>query len=290
MTTKPQKIIFISDMHLSSTQPVARIDDAPAACFKKFRWLLKAAIQHNAVIVQAGDLFHGPRDWEALNEVTMALREYAVPFFTVYGQHDMYMRSKKARPYTAMGQLAAAGLVTILGTVPAPEPSGLDNILVRHAPIYTEALFNGHEYIDAVHTLGRLDGYRLILCGDIHRSFFVQKGPRAIFNTGPFFRREAALYNFTHVPSFAVMEVTGDEAGTIQWYEVPCEPADNVLSREHIDDVAARKVLTEFIEALHISGPMVSVNIVDRVNDALEAPEVPEPVKRLLREVMDYVG
>jgi hypothetical protein len=86
------------------------------------------------------------------------------------------------------------------------------------------------------------------------------------------------------------MEVTGDEAGTIQWYEVPCEPADNVLSREHIDDVAARKVLTEFIEALHISGPMVSVNIVDRVNDALEAPEVPEPVKRLLREVMDYVG
>lgn len=304
----PQNIIFVSDMHLSSGQPIARTDDAPATCIKKFRWLLQAAIQHNAVIVQAGDLFDSSRDWQMLNEVTMALREYAVPFFTVYGQHDMYMRSKKARPYTAMGQLAAAGLVTILGTVPLlaeswalygcsygdqppmPEPGDMRNILVRHAPVHTQALFDGHEYIDAAETLKRMDGYQLILCGDIHRSFFVEDGGRAIFNTGPMFRREASVYNFTHVPSFVVMQITGPEPGTVKWFEMPCEPPDKVLSREHIEERAARKVLSEFIEAIHVHGPLVNVSIVDRVRDALEAPDVPQPIKDLMQEVMDYVG
>lgn len=309
MSAQPQTIIFVSDMHLSSEQPIGRTDDAPATCMKKFKWLLKAAINYNGVVVQAGDLFHSSRDWVMLNEVTMALREYAVPFFCVYGQHDMYMRSKKARPYTAMGQLAASGLVTILGTVPlmaegwalygcsygdtvpAPEPrDDIHNILVRHAPVHTEPLFDGHEYIDAAQTLDRLDGYELIHCGDIHRSFQVQKGSRVIFNTGPFFRREASEYNFTHVPSFVVLNATGPGAGKLHWYEMPCEPAEQVLSREHITEANARKVLSEFIEAIHVHGPLVNVSIVDRVEQVLNGPDVPAEVKALMREVMDHVG
>jgi DNA repair exonuclease SbcCD nuclease subunit len=305
----PQSIIFVSDMHLSSAQPIARTDDAHATCVKKFRWLLQAAIKHNAVVVQAGDLFDSSRDWQMLHDITMALREFAVPFFTVYGQHDMYMRSKAARPYTAMGQLAAAGLVTVLGTVPlvaegwalygcsygdqppAPEPGDMKNILVRHAPVHTEPLFDGHEYIDAAETLKQLDGYQHILCGDIHRSFMVEgKGHRVIFNTGPFFRRDASKYNFTHVPTFVVMAVGGPGAGQLKWLEAPCEPAEQVLSREHIQEAEARKVLSEFIEAIHVHGPLVNVSIVDRVRDALEAPDVPQDIKDLMQEVMDYVG
>ena len=305
---KPQKIIFVSDMHLSSEQPIGRTDDAPATCIKKFRWLLQAAIQHNAVIVQAGDLFNSSRDWQMLNNVTMALREYAVPFFCVYGQHDMYMRSRAARPYTAMGQLAAAGLVTILGsgplvaesiavygrsygdTIPTPQPGDYRNILVQHAPVHTQALFDGHEYIDAMGSLERLTDYDIIHCGDIHRSFFIDKGPRAIFNTGPFFRREASEYNFTHVPSFVTLEATGPDTGQLQWYEVPCEPAEQVLSREHIQEADARKVLSEFIEAIHVHGPLVNVSIVDRVKQALSSPDVPPEVKGLMEEVMGYVA
>jgi DNA repair exonuclease SbcCD nuclease subunit len=306
---KPEKIIFVSDMHISSEQPIGRIDDAPATCVKKFKWILRAAIQHNAVIVQAGDLFNSSRDWEALNAITMALREHAVPFFCVYGQHDMYMRSKKARPYTCMGQLAAAGLVNILGSVPlllegwaiygasygdavpTPAPGDYRNILVRHAPVHTQALFDGHEYIDAVGTLKRLKDYTIIHCGDIHRSFHITEGARAIFNTGPFFRRDATEYNFkVHVPSFVVLDIAGDNNGQLHWYEAPCEPADKVLSREHIDEVQARKILSEFIEAIHVHGPLVNVSIVDRVKKALESPEVPAKVKALMEEVMGHVG
>lgn len=307
MAKNPQKIIMLSDVHMSSAQPIGRTDDAPAECIKKFRWVLRTAAQHEAAILQAGDLFDSSRDWQILNQVAMALREYAVPFYCVYGQHDLYMRSKKARPYTAMGILEAAGLVTVLDhqpqrigdwavygcsysdTVPAPESAEERNILVRHAPIYTEPLFPGHEYHAAGKSLMALGSYTLILCGDIHRSFFVQDGdgPRAIFNTGPFFRREATEYNFAHTPSFLMMPVAGPDAGVFTFHEIPHSSAAEVLTREHIDEQAARKVLTEFITAIGTHGPLVSANIVDRVAQALESPEVPESVKQLMREVQD---
>jgi hypothetical protein len=304
-----QKIIFVSDMHMGSEQPVGRVDNAAATRIEKFRWLLGAATQHNAIIVQAGDLFHSPRDWEALNAVAMALREFAVPFFCVYGQHDMYMRSVKRRPYTALGILAATGLVTVLGhepvlvedraiygcsygdDIPAPQPGRPDysNILILHAPVHTQALFNGHEYTDAAGVLDELTDYQYIHCGDIHRSFFISSGPsphkpgRSIFNTGPFFRREATEYNFEHIPRFVMLDLIEH---TLQWYEIPCKPAEEVLSREHIQEADARKVLSEFIEAIHVHGPLHNVSIVDRVKQALEAPGVPTEVKALMLEVM----
>lgn len=300
----PQKIIFVSDMHLSSEQPIGRTDDAFMACQLKFRWLLRSAIEHDAIIVQAGDLFNSSRDWQMLHIVTMLLREYAVPFYCIFGQHDMYMRSKKARPYTAMGQLATAGLVTILGSTPliaetialygcsygdqppAPGADGYVNVLVRHAPVHTQALFDGHEYINAEDTLEQLSGYDIIHCGDIHRSFYIEHKGRMIFNTGPFFRRDASKYNFGHVPTMAVLTIKGNETGQLTWYNVPCKPAEEVLSREHIDEANARKVLGEFIEAVHVHGPLVNVSIVERVKQAIEAPDVPPEVKALMLEVM----
>lgn len=316
------QIILISDMHLTSSQPVARLDNAALTCLTKFEWLLKAARKHNAVIVQAGDMFDKPRDWYMLPRVAALLLKYEVPFHCVYGQHDTYMHSKENRPATSMGVLAEAGLVRILNTIPyetaaqvdgdlmhtgwalygaswkeqppAPQPTDHKKILVRHAPIAMEEAYVGHDYIDAEKTLERMTDYDIVLCGDVHRAFHLQKGDRHILNTGPMFRYSAEVYNFEHVPSFATIDLVGEHAGRVQWYEMPCAPAEEVLTREHIhQSSASNEALLGFMAAL--TAPNVDkdkrvVHITQRVHQALKDPNVPQDVVDLMLDVMGAVS
>ena len=324
--TERRQLILISDLHLTSSQPVARLDNAADTCLRKFEWLLKAARKHNAAIVQAGDMFDKPRDWYILPRVAALLRKHKVTFYCVYGQHDTYMHSKENRPATSMGVLAKAGLVHILGTnphltswqktrghddgegddsgwalygasgeeqPPAPQPADRRKILVRHAPIAMEEAFMGHEYTDAEETLKRMDGYDVVLCGDVHRTFHVQQGDRHILNTGPMFRYSAEEYNFTHRPSFVTLDTIGDDAGRIEWYEMPHESADKVLTREHLQTPGGNRALLGFMEALTSPGIDAEtriVHITKRIKIALEDPSVPKDVVDLMMDIMDTVS
>ena len=215
-------LIFISDTHLLSNQPVARTDKAPEACMEKFVYIFERARAMNAVILQAGDLLNAPRDWYLLPVIVELLKQFSdVPLLCVYGQHDSYQNSRHYRPSTSSGVLNAFGLLHVLGSepymindfwavygaswqdkVPLPKEGAYRNILVTHAPIAHEPAYVGHDYRDAEEVLDTFDKYDIILCGDIHRSFRIAKHGRHIFNTGPMFRYKADEYNFTHTPHF----------------------------------------------------------------------------------------
>jgi DNA repair exonuclease SbcCD nuclease subunit len=323
---KRQQLLLISDMHLTSSQPVARLDNAVDTCLRKFEWLLQAARKHNAAIVQAGDMFDKPRDWYLLPRIAELLRKHKVTLYSVYGQHDTYMHSKENRPATSLGVLAKAGLVHVLGphphllsfkktsshgaddwvdsgwalygaswqeTVPTPQPDDRLKMLVRHAPIALEPAYMGHENIDAAHTLERMTDYDIILCGDVHRSFHIQKGHRHILNTGPMFRYSAEEYNFTHIPSFVAVDTTGEHAGELTWYEMPCESAEEVLSRDHIQTAIGNEALFGFMQAITTPAQDRNrwvVNITQRMQHALQDPNVPKEVVDLMFDIMDTVS
>ncbi|KKK87852.1 hypothetical protein LCGC14_2749090, partial [marine sediment metagenome] len=244
-------IIACNDVHLTSTKPAGRTDDVLTAGLTKFYGILELANENDAIVVVAGDLCEGRRDWYLLPKLIEMLTMFSnVPVYAVYGQHDMYMRSEENKDATTLGVLVKAGLVHILDNnnmlfdyevslqgcswgqdIPDSNGSNTLNILAIHAPIAERPVWPGHVYTDAKTFLDEHD-YDLVICGDVHRRFHVTSGNKTAINTGPIVRIEADDYNRKLMPTVAMYDT---ETHDITWHNLPAKPGSEVLSREHIE-------------------------------------------------------
>ena len=170
-----------------------------------------------------------------------------INFLTIYGQHCLYSRNKNVP--TNIGILSKSNTISLLNN---RNPYVIDNkikiygcgwrdkapkikdgnILVIHAPITTKALWSKHKFNKAKHFLKENNNYDLILCGDIHRYFLINKNNRIICNTGPMLRLEATEYNFTHKPKFFIYDT---ESKKTEEKNIPHQNANDILESGHID-------------------------------------------------------
>lgn len=303
------KLLLISDLHLLWDSPIARLDDAPAAQRQKLEFVLEYAKENDMVILQAGDFFDRPRSWMLLPIVIDLLKNYGVKTYCVYGQHDTYMYSSETRDSTSLGILAKFGLVTILGSEltgsvhigrdptvslygcsfgqEVPEVvSDEFNVLVIHAPIAESALFPGHDYVDARRFLKKHKNYDLTLCGDIHRFFCVEQDERFILNTGPMLRRTAEQYSFEHRPGFFTFD-TGRIEERLDWVEIPHEPSEKVLSRDHIENPQlVNEMLDKFVSSISTSTEIEGVDFERNLQAFIEGNAIEQSVVDLISEKM----
>lgn len=261
------KIIFLSDLHLTWDKPVARLDDIKTEQFEKLRFVYEYAVKNSRRLILAGDIFNKPRSWFLLPEFISFLKEYYQKVFTyaVFGQHDTYMYNEETRKNTNLGLLEAIEYIQILGSEPIdiggvdlygchygekiPDIKNQDalNILSIHANISVKELWDGHEY-DYAYSILRKNSFDIILCGDIHRHFFIEANGKHMINTGPMLRLEADVYNFRHKPCFYVYDV---KEKTFERIIIPHRPANEVLSRKHIKSKKEAKLMMEdFIEGV----------------------------------------
>ena len=265
-------IVLLSDCHLvsSNVNPVGRLDDAQEAGLKKIEYILDWASKNRCDILQAGDFLDSSRSWILHSKLLSLFNKYDnVKIFTVFGQHDLYMRSEEYKAATSLGALIESDYLTVLDEkpylyllgariygcsygkeIPKPIDGSRKNILVIHKEILDEPLFKGMSYTDCYEFLKRQKDYSLILCGDIHQKFFGKndKGPitRYILNTGPLLRLEATKYNFQHQPCFAALDI---ENWKIKWFDIPCSLAEDVLSRKHLENkVNSSNAFDQFIK------------------------------------------
>lgn len=247
------KLIFLSDIHLLDQNPEARMDNLVEIQFQKLDYIFRYASDNSAPIIQGGDFFDKARSWHLLPKMISLINKYDVEIFSVFGQHDTIYHNLSFRHETTLGVLASIGLVTVLGPdpywisdrvhlygcswgekVPVVNDTAAYNILAIHAPISDSRIFPRQQYTDASRFLTNNPDYTLVLCSDIHKSFYHRRpGGREIFNTGPLLRKTADLYNFRHKPQFYIKETSSKTVGT--WHEIPHRPAEEILSREHIE-------------------------------------------------------
>lgn len=240
--------ILISDIHATSKTPVGRKDNILKAFEKKLIFILEYAKKHNAIILQAGDFFNQSRDWHTLFLMVKLLNKYAVPIYTIFGQHDLYMRANPTDTPTTMGILQNLKLIKILNENPAiskntyiygcswkspvPKPKqNKTNILVIHAPITTKELFPKHDFTAVSHFISKNKGWDLILAGDIHAKTIYKNEKTILVNTGPMLRLASIKYNFKHHPCFYFYDTKSRKVKEIA---IPHKEARLVLSRSHI--------------------------------------------------------
>ncbi|KKL69880.1 hypothetical protein LCGC14_2110530 [marine sediment metagenome] len=307
------KFILLSDLHLSWDNPLARMDDLVKVQFEKLKFVLDYAERMDVPILTAGDFFDRPRSWYLLPKIIQFLLKYQGNIYTIYGQHDTYLYSETTRDSTSLGILNEFALIHCLSEYPKTFVLNLGKkqvkiygsnygerllfsnkdkqpneryikILIIHAPISTAPLFPGHEITHADKFLEKHPEFDLILCGDIHRDFIIERKGRFIVNCGPMLRREATEFNFTHKPHFLVYD-TKDR--TIEKVEIPHEPADKVLSREHIEQKEVTELMLEdFIESVK-TGDIESVSFTDKLWAFIKHNNIEQEVVDILSKVME---
>lgn len=303
------KFIFLSDLHLSWESSVARLDkNFVEMQFEKLKFVFDYAQKHDCIILQAGDFFDKPRSWWLLPKIIVFLKDYSdVNVYSIFGQHDMYMRSDDASS-TNLGVLEKSGLIKILKDFPWVFPGqDLDiygcswdqdvpeikrkashfNILVIHAPIAENALWHGHEYMDAEKFLEKNKDFDIILCGDIHRKFCIEKNGRYILNAGPMIRREANEYNFTHKICFFVYDT---ETTKMKEEIIPHRKAEEVLSRDHIErEKEIDVLLDDFISSIKedFEG---GINLSENIRIFMEQHNISENIRNIISKVMSEKG
>ena len=268
------KLLLLGDTHLRATPPMRRIDDFVETQLGKLLQARNIAMDNGCnLILQAGDLFDQPRQplW-LLFRVVACLRD-SPPILTVYGQHDLYMRSYESFDRTAMGLLECSRVVKTLTSNPyivmdaaspahncvafygasygeeIPVPTTTDdyNVLVVHAPIGTEPLFPEHELIDPEGFLSENPGYKLIFCGDYHYSFERQTEHGWIINAGAMVRLSCSERDLAHKPSVVIFDT---ETSSWERVELSHSPAEEVfdLTTKRVEE--PRVDVRNLVEAL----------------------------------------
>ena len=106
-------IIALSDVHLRSTNPIARKDNIVKTQFKKLEFIFDYAVKHKCIILQAGDFLDKSRDWNLLIMLMQFFGKYKdLDFYCVLGQHDSYFYSKTKG--TTLGILERMGIISVL--------------------------------------------------------------------------------------------------------------------------------------------------------------------------------
>lgn len=291
--------ILLSDLHLTSKQPRSRTGNILKDCSKKLRFIFKTAERFNAHIICSGDVFDSPRDIFALYEFIRIRTKYSkVKFFTVYGQHDSYMRSKITLNNLAI--LSKTKQITLLNT----EPYNLENvsiygsgwneeipqieqtkfnILAIHKSIFGCEIFPGQEFTEAEKFL-RENEFNLIISGDIHRNFILKKWGRIILNTGPIVRLEATDFNRAFKPR---MYLYNTENKSIREYFLPCR--EDVFDKRFtsLTSLDSELIDKEFIEIL---SKQDNQNIDEIINQLLSIHKNKIEIEKKLAELEKMRG
>ncbi len=245
----------MSDLHLLNRKPDKRSDDILESQWEKLEYILVYCADHDGVLLQAGDMFDKPRDWNVLDRFISLVQECGVDIYSVYGQHDMYQRNTGV--VCNMSLLESLGFIKILdknltsinpivnvyGCSFGEKPENKDGILVIHAPITCASLYPGMEYNDAKAFLKKYNKYQLILCGDIHIPFIYQDiKSRHIVNTGCMIRK---TIKDDFDPRFYVYDT---KEKTIETVYIPCKPFDEIFHSK-IDN-NTKIILEDFIKEI----------------------------------------
>lgn len=297
------KFLLLSDIHATSKNPIGRKDNVMATFFTKFTSILEYAKKHKCIILQAGDFFDKERDWYLLFNIMKLLNKYKVPIYSVFGQHDSYLYSNINKTPTTLSVLNRTGLIKMLWRapvkvgrgikiygsswqkpIPKPDDTNPLNILVTHAPVYTNPLFPKHKFTKVERFAKQNSGYKLILVGDIHRQFVYMNETTHVVNTGPMLRLDAIEYNSHHRPAAFVYDSKQD---TLNKISIPHKRWEEVLDYSHITKedptIAARTEWIRLIKEHQIASPNIKTNI----RNAIKKHPISRRGKEILMEVME---
>ena len=110
------KFLITGDFHLKLNNPQHRKDGFYLSQLEKVKFILELAKKEKCKgILQPGDFFDTPRPSYFLVQLYINLfKQYNIPIYTIFGQHDLYLHSEDSKNKTALKVMEASGVITLL--------------------------------------------------------------------------------------------------------------------------------------------------------------------------------
>jgi predicted phosphodiesterase len=297
-------LIVAADLHLRHSAPEFRTDDYSETQLKKFQFILDTAMERDAVVCLAGDVFDskdGPA-WH-LNRYIDLLKTYdSLEVCVVFGNHDSYYHDPGNWQRTQLGTLVLAGLVTPLNSMPYligdgtflygrswgeeyPTPCVGEkigkHILISHTTV-TKTLPPAwlNQAVTGEQMIKMNPGFDYIVTGDFHEKFVVESDFATLINTGPMCRIEIDKADFQ--PS--IWSISDNWVEEIM---IPIE-SDVFADVNELRTVGGfnQEILNRFAQSMEFQGGRPTFkNMVEQ----LLATEKDEEVKQLAREIFDAI-
>lgn len=315
------KFVIVGDIQFRGVNPIARKDNFMDAIIEKIDEVHQIAKQIGAAaILTPGDLFDSPMvSYSVLLKLMAILQKAPCPWVTIPGNHDLFGSNIDTYTRTPMAVLEQAGVVQVLdgyrnnvidlspsilgsiittgrgfdwemdthpGTYAAP---GQSDIHMTHGMLVTTPLPYEikHTLIKDVQTEARVT-----ICGHEHLGFGIIKRDdgKWFINPGALCRESASEAEIQRQVQVAILEIeknasTGVE-GVIkikaELVPITCaRPAEEVLSREHIEAQTLRKERMDyFLELLAWEGEGRFLEVREIIDCIVNHESLPESVRQ----------
>lgn len=299
------KIGCTGDWHITDKKPQSRLDENYLrTIIHKIFFILETCKQNEVgLIIQPGDFLDRPSLsygvyellWETFN---YWLTENNISVFTIYGQHDLYYRSKEN---TTLSALIFTGVINELHSyamqvknvdiygcgweeeIPKIAVKSNFNVLAIHRMIIKDKKLwpDQTNFIKAVDLLKQHD-FDLIISGDNHRGFADEYKGKHLINCGSLMR--SSIDQSNHYPHFWIFDTDTKE---MVKFLIPIEPANKILN---LEEAAKEKVINENLE-LFIDGLKKTenqkLNFVEALTDFIKLNHVDEKTQQTVFQFIE---
>jgi DNA repair exonuclease SbcCD nuclease subunit len=264
------RILITGDLHLTDKKPENRLDNYSESVLKKFEFILNTAIKEKCqCILQPGDFFNAPNlSYSFFIDVFNLIQKKHITVLTIAGQHDMRMRLdqgtilsalsttcdyvKNHEPFFDLGNEIYLFTASFNKSIPTPYPETINsfNILMTHRMVVQDKIWAGQKNYDTgLNLLEKHPGFNLIITGDNHQNFVIEKDDRVLINAGSMMRSTIAQVDFQ--PKIYIVEIDKNKIVDLIEIDIPIEPAETVFKMENVAREKSRDAQVDaFIDGL----------------------------------------
>lgn len=299
------KVDFIvcSDLHIRSTTPKARTDNYREAMSYKLNTLKEYARKYDAFVLCAGDVFDRPVVSPELE--TYAWEHLPKSIFAIPGQHDLPQHNIKYLHKSSLGVLSTAGGLLVFNDnnpgaglqkcyvegfywnrgfknkKPHAKKTNValvHKLTVQKADKSQKKLLELSDSIAAEDLMKELSEYKIIISGDNHKRFVVEKKGQLLINPGSMMRMSADQYD--HQPGFYLVNTD------LEYKFVPFKIDKEAITREHIETEQKRNERIEAFVSRIDSDYEIGLSFQKNVQSFTQKNKVRKGVQEILNEVL----
>jgi len=304
-----------ADWHLRYKNPGKRTDFFYGTQKMKVRWLLRLyeELQCDALLV-SGDIFDSSSSpYLCIGDyIRMFLSKKKIKFITIFGQHDLRYHSLKSKKNTPLWSFLSALSSTtiddspyldedvsigIYGSswsqqIPVSGPEAF-SILLIHTMVTKEGpLWLGQKpnsYTESGKLLKKGSNFNVIVSGDNHQSFHLEKNGRLLVNPGSIVRKTTTEKDYK--PRVGILTIFEDHSYDFSWRYIPIQSSNIVFaevdSTDEQQEFTFNPELTHFVESLK-SHSMEKINFLKDLKASLEFMD-DEETKLVITGIIDRI-
>jgi DNA repair exonuclease SbcCD nuclease subunit len=283
--SKPNAI-FTSDWHLREDIPTCRDDEFWNDQWKKVEFIFNLQQEYDCPVIHAGDLFHHWKPSPYL--ISKAIINLPYEFHTIYGQHDLPQHSLELRHKSGVHALECANALRILPHAHFGEEPKESSIKIqgRSILVWHQLVWKGKRPWpnctdpSGEDVLNKYPQFDVILTGDNHKTFFIERENQLLVNPGSLMRQSAD--QIEHRPCVFL------------WYARPnvVNPVylpirKDAVSRSHIEAIKDRdERIAAFISKL--SGEWdVTTSFEENLEHFTKENNIRRSVKNIIRKALE---